>query len=131
MKADHRYIDHRQQHKRVYSLDQDYADVLEGNIRWKSKRRNCFLFSFTQNSKWKIEWNNYIGGIHSSDSERKRRIQWLKKRRRTNEQWLNMKQRPAGFFVRSDKFSSNQFQHLSQKNLFFNIFFQISLYILK
>jgi hypothetical protein len=28
MKADRRYTDHQQQHKRVYSLDQDYDDVL-------------------------------------------------------------------------------------------------------
>ena len=29
MKADHRYIDHQQQHKRVYSWDRHYDDVLE------------------------------------------------------------------------------------------------------
>ncbi len=68
------YIDHQQQHKQVYYSDRDYDDVLEEIVenRRKSNRRR---YLFTQNSKWKVKWNNYIGGIHSSDSARKRRIQ--------------------------------------------------------
>jgi hypothetical protein len=67
MKADRKYVDHRQQHKRVYLLDQDYDDVLE-EIEEKNPSQEIH-FLFTQNSKWKIKWNNYIGGIHSSDKE--------------------------------------------------------------
>jgi hypothetical protein len=48
-------------------LDQDYDDVLE-EIEEKNPSQEIH-FLFTQNSKWKIKWNNYIGGIHSSDKE--------------------------------------------------------------
>jgi hypothetical protein len=44
------------------------------NIYDRNQTKNN-RFSFTQNSKWKIKWNNNIGGIHRSDNERKRRIQ--------------------------------------------------------
>jgi hypothetical protein len=69
------YIDHQQQHKQVYYSDRDYDDVLEEIIENRRKLKREQLFFFTQNSKWKIKWNNYIGGIHNSDSERKRIIQ--------------------------------------------------------
>ncbi len=44
MKADRKYVDHRQQHKRVYLLDQDYDDVLEEIEEKKSQSRNSFSF---------------------------------------------------------------------------------------
>jgi hypothetical protein len=65
--VDRRCTARQPQHRRVYCLDRDYDDFLQ--VKRMSKVNEARR-SLTQNSEWKVEWNNNVAGVHRSVTER-------------------------------------------------------------
>lgn len=78
--VDRRWTAHQPQHRRVYCPDRDCDDFLESKCMWEVNEARR---SLTQNSKWKVEWNNNVAGVHRSVTARE------KEKWNTSDWWKN------------------------------------------